>query len=96
MQSGKKMLFLGIALLFFIVGVFLKENRAWIKQLYPPKQIHVKVIGRVKNPGIYTVDEGSKGLDVIKLAGELNANEPNREQYDFVLVDGQVLKVEDR
>lgn len=64
---------LGIYILFILfAGIFyVNNNRYLLKYLYPPKIIHVKITGGVKNPGIYDIEEGKTVENLVIIAGGL-------------------------
>jgi hypothetical protein len=73
---------------------FRKSRQEWVDAIYKPKEIHVRVLGNVINPGVYTVSEGSTYLEVLKRASlpdqsEIYENFP----LDLEVSDGQVLQV---
>ncbi|TGM76781.1 hypothetical protein EHR04_14900 [Leptospira levettii] len=87
-------------MVFFIVIlsglVILKENPDLRKRIYSEAPIRVKIEGPVVNPGIYTLDAGSNGNDLIGIAGgtlpgvQIKLEDSILEQP---LEDGQILKL---
>ncbi len=43
-----------------------------VKDEDKPKKVYVDIKGAINNPGVYEVDYGTRIIDVIKLAGDLN------------------------
>jgi len=70
----------------------LKDHRNWIKNIYPPKKIHVKIMGQVQNPGVYELEENAKIQDLIQKAGGLK-NLNREEIQDTELFDGQIVNI---
>ncbi|TGN20779.1 hypothetical protein EHS15_02200 [Leptospira idonii] len=64
------------------------------KRIYSSEQIHVKITGQIKSPGIYKMESGSTGRDLIEKAGgllphaEMSLEDDSLEQ---LLVDGQAI-----
>ncbi|MBE7412134.1 MAG: SLBB domain-containing protein [Leptospiraceae bacterium] len=82
-----------IAIVIAIVGIgfYLKDKRDWIKKIYPPKKIHVRISGQVQNPGVYELEEGAKYSDLIQKSGGLKNY--NEEIQDIELIDGQIVNI---
>ncbi len=70
----------------------MKDHRNWIKNIYPPKKIHVKIMGQVQNPGVYELEENAKIQDLIQKAGGLK-NLNREEIQDTELFDGQIVNI---
>ena len=51
-----------------------KYEEVTVEPLSEVKQVIVDIKGEVKNPGVYTLDEGKRVIDVIKKAGGLTKN----------------------
>ena len=69
-----------IMLLFVLFGITLfcifdgNEAKAETKKVTSSKTVYVDIKGAVNNPGVYEVDNGSRVIDVIKIAGDLKEN----------------------
>ncbi|TGL59868.1 hypothetical protein [Leptospira jelokensis] len=80
----------------FLGMYYLKENPDLRKRIYSEAPIRVKIEGPVVNPGVYTLDAGSNGNDLIEIAGgrlpgaQIKTEDSILEQP---LEDGQVLKL---
>lgn len=57
------------------------------------KKIHVKILGEVKNPGIYELTQGSNVKDLIELSGGLTEKANLDTPMDLELSDGQIVKI---
>jgi len=87
---------LGTALVVSVLAFafYLKEHPSLQKRIYSPEEIHVRISGPVKNPGIYTMESGATEKDLIERAGGLlphvhvSLEESSLEQ---LLVDGQAI-----
>ncbi|XDD47235.1 hypothetical protein AB3N60_03870 [Leptospira sp. WS39.C2] len=87
-------------MVFFIVLlsglVYLKENPDLRKRIYSEAPIRVKIEGPVVNPGVYTLEAGSNGNDLIEIAGgtlpgaQIKTEDSILEQP---LEDGQILNL---
>ncbi|MCG6148042.1 hypothetical protein EHQ96_10640 [Leptospira levettii] len=87
-------------MVFFIVIlsglVILKENPDLRKRIYSEAPIRVKIEGPVMNPGIYTLDAGSNGNDLIGIAGGIIPGAQIKLEDSILeqpLEDGQILKL---
>ncbi|MCP5498608.1 MAG: SLBB domain-containing protein [Leptospiraceae bacterium] len=79
-------------LVFLITGLLLYLYRPLIYKIYPSQQIHVKISGNVKNPGIYLLIKGSLLHHLVdKAGGLLDANDKLNYNPEATLVDGQVI-----
>ncbi len=83
---------IAIAILIIILGIYLNGHRDWVKNLYPPKKIHVKVVGEIQNPGVYELEENEKIQDLIRKAGVLKSSSVE-DISDTELFDGQIVNI---
>ncbi len=82
-------------MLVLVFGIFLRQNRVWLKGIYAPTKIHVKIIGKVQNPGIYEMIQGSQLKDLVDTAGGFTNNVDNSNlNLDTEVKDGQVIRIE--
>ncbi|MBK8398210.1 MAG: SLBB domain-containing protein [Leptospiraceae bacterium] len=73
----------------------MRQNRSWLKEIYSPSKIHVKISGKVKEPGIYEMSHGDQVKDLLEKAGGLSSNIDNSNIIlDAELLDGQVIRIE--
>ena len=82
-------------MILILVGIYLRQNRDWLKEIYSPSKIHVKISGKVKNPGIYQMDHGNQVRDLVEKAGGLTSSIDNSNIIlDTEVLDGQVISIE--
>ncbi|GBF50555.1 SLBB domain protein [Leptospira ryugenii] len=73
---------------------YLKEHPEIRNHIYTPEMIEVSIKGPVKHPGVYNLESGSTGRDLIEKAGGLlpGASVKIEENgLNQLLVDGQAL-----
>lgn len=73
---------------------YLKDNPEVSKRIYSPEMIQVKISGPVMRPGIYSLESGSTGKDLIEKAGGILPNASvsfEVKNLDQLLVDGQAV-----
>ena len=46
----------------------MRQNRNWLKGIYAPSKIHVKITGKVRNPGIYEMVPGDQVKHLVEKA----------------------------
>ncbi len=85
---------LSLTLILTLFVIYLKDHPELGKKIYSPEMIQVKISGPVKNPGIYLLESGSTGLDLVEKAGGYlpeAANSFKANDLDQLLVDGQAV-----
>ncbi|MDF3820573.1 hypothetical protein P3G55_11715 [Leptospira sp. 96542] len=86
-----------VILMLLLAGlIYLKENPSLRKTLYSEEPIHVRIDGPVKYPGIYSIEAGSNGWDLVNKAGGFlpASRKPTEEKFlEQPLEDGQVLNL---
>jgi len=82
-------------LILILVGIYLRQNRNWLKGIYAPSKIHVKITGKVRNPGIYEMVPGDQVKHLVEKAGGLASNvDSSNTILDTEVLDGQVISIE--
>ena len=82
------------ALILILIGIYLRQNRNWLKEIYAPSKIHVKISGKFKNPGIYEMTHGDQVKHLVEKAGGLSSNiSSSNIILDTEVLDGQVIKI---
>ncbi len=81
----------------FVLGLYLlKENPDLRKRIYSEAPIRVKIEGPVVNPGIYTLESGSNGNDLVEMAGGMLPGSQIKMEDSVLeqpLEDGQILNL---
>jgi protein involved in polysaccharide export with SLBB domain len=82
-------------LILVVAGIYLRQNRDWLKEIYAPTKIHVKISGKVRNSGIYEMTHGDQVRHLIEKAGGLTSTiDSSNIILDTELLDGQVIRIE--
>jgi protein involved in polysaccharide export with SLBB domain len=82
-------------LILILAGIYLRQNRSLLKEIYAPAKIHVKISGKVRNPGIYEMFHGDQVKHLVEKAGGLTSNVDNSNIIlDAEVIDGQVIRIE--
>lgn len=82
-------------MILILAGIYLRQNRSWVREIYPPSKIHVKISGKVKNPGIYEIEQGDQIKLLVEKAGGLTSNvDSSNINLDTEVLDGQVIRIE--
>lgn len=89
----KSLLKLSFFLIFIGFGFFLFKNRQFVRGIYSPGKIFVKISGNVKKPGVYGLISGSSLNQLIDKAGGLLNPKDTKTIYnpDLILSNGQVV-----
>ncbi|MEM7181598.1 MAG: SLBB domain-containing protein [Spirochaetota bacterium] len=81
-----------ILAIFLAFGWLLHSNRLFVKGIYAPGKIYVKVSGNIKQPGVYELHSGSTIQQLIDKAGGLQqTNRSTRYNPESILHNGQVV-----
>lgn len=73
----------------------MRQNRLWLKEIYSPSKIHVKISGKVQKPGIYEINPGDQLKTLVDLAGGLTGDaDYSKLNLDTEVKDGQVIRIE--
>jgi competence protein ComEA len=92
--NQKSIFSLGVLLVLAMFAFYLKEHPELGKRIYSPELIQVKISGPVKRPGVYSLEAGSTGKDLVEKAGGILPNASisfEVSSLDQLLVDGQAL-----
>ena len=92
--NQKSIISIGLLLCLTMFAFYLKEHPEFGKTIYSPEIIQVEITGPVKNPGIYQLESGSTGKDLIEMAGGILPNASisvEENSLDQLLVDGQAI-----
>lgn len=71
-----------------------QQNEEETSQLPKTEQVYIHIIGEVNNPGIVTVENGARIIDVIESAGGTTENaDISQVNLAFAVSDGQKIKI---
>lgn len=66
-----------------------------LKEIYAPTKIYVKIYGKVKNPGVYTMIHGDQVRQLVEKAGGLTSTiDSSHINLETELLDGQIITIE--